>query len=104
MSLGKMHNPPHPGEVLKGLYIEPLKLTIKDAAKALDVSRSTLSEVVNCRRGISSDMALRLAKAFNTEADMWLSMQKDYDLWHASQRIKGKLKSVRVLNKGHMVE
>lgn len=100
MTLGKMYNPPHPGEVLKGLYIEPLNLTIKDAAKALDVSRSTLSEVVNSRRRVTSDMALRLAKAFDTDAEMWLNMQKDYDLWHATQRNKGKLKAVKVLNTG----
>lgn len=95
MKLKKMYKPPHPGEVLRGLYLESLGLTVKEAALGLGVSRSTLSEVVNGHRSVTPDMALRLAKAFDTEAEMWLNMQKNYDLWHAEQNSKEKLKSVK---------
>ena len=83
-----MFNPPHPGEVLMELYIEPLKLTITDAAKALRVSRKTLSQIVNGKAGVSSEMALRLAIAFNTTPESWLNAQLKYDLWQAEQRVK----------------
>ncbi len=81
----KMHNPPHPGEVLKELCIEPLDLTITDAAKALGVSRKTLSAILNGRAGISPEMAIRLSKAFGTSAESWLNQQMQYDLWQAEQ-------------------
>ena len=61
-----MHNPPHPGEIIRELCLEPLGLSVTDAAKALDVSRKTLSSILNGRSGISPEMALRLSKAFNT--------------------------------------
>ena len=79
----KMHNPPHPGEVLKELRIEPLELTITDAASALGVSRKTLSSILNGRAGISPEMAIRLSKAFGTSAESWLNQQMQYDLWQA---------------------
>ena len=81
----KMHNPPHPGEVLKELCIEPLDLTITEAAEALGVSRKTLSAILNGRAGISPEMAIRLSKAFGTSAESWLSQQMQYDLWQAEQ-------------------
>jgi len=84
----RMHNPPHPGEVLKHLCLEPLKLSVTDAAKALDVSRKTLSAILNGRAGISPEMAVRLSIAFSTSAESWLSQQVQYDLWHAEQRRK----------------
>ena len=87
----KMHNPPHPGEVLKELCIEPLELTITDAAEALGVSRKTLSAILNGRAGISPEMAIRLSKAFATTAESWLNQQMQYDLWQAQQNI-GNLK------------
>ncbi|MCH9828778.1 MAG: HigA family addiction module antidote protein [Gammaproteobacteria bacterium] len=80
-----MHNPPHPGEVLKELCIEPLNLTVTDAAKALGVSRKTLSTVINGRAGISPEMAIRLSIAFDTSAESWLRQQSQYDLWQAEQ-------------------
>ncbi len=95
----KMFNPPHPGEVLKGLYLDELDLTITEAAKALGISRQSLSEIVNKHNGISPEMALRLAKAFNTEAEMWLNMQKNYDLWQVEKRSKETLKTVKVIYK-----
>ena len=78
-----MHDPPHPGEVLKELCLEPLGLTVTDAAKALGVSRKTLSTVVNGRAGISPEMAIRLSIAFDTSAESWLNQQIQFDLWQA---------------------
>lgn len=80
-----MHNPPHPGEVLRELCLEPLELTITDAAAALGVSRKTLSAILNGRAGISPEMALRLSIAFNTTPESWLNQQSQYDLWIARQ-------------------
>ena len=81
----RMHNPPHPGEVLKTLCLEPLGLTITEAAQALGVSRKTLSSILNGRAGISPEMAIRLSIAFGTTAESWLNQQTQYDLWHAEQ-------------------
>ena len=80
-----MHDPPHPGEVLKELCLGPLGLTVTDAAKALGVSRKTLSMVVNGRAGISPKMAIRLSIAFDTSAESWLNQQTQFDLWQAEQ-------------------
>lgn len=77
-----MHNPAHPGEVLKKLYLEPLGLTIGQTANGLGVHRSRLSALLNQKSRISPVMALRLAKAFpNTDAQFWLSLQNQFDLW-----------------------
>ena len=84
----KMHNPPHPGEVLKGLCLKPLGLTVTEAARALDVRRKTLSSILNGRAGISPEMAVRLSMAFNTSAESWLNQQVQYDLWHAERKRK----------------
>ena len=84
-----MHNPPHPGEIIRELCLEPLELSITDAADALGVSRKTLSSILNGRSGISPEMALRLAKAFNTSPESWLNQQIQYDLWHAQKESKG---------------
>ncbi len=81
----RMHNPPHPGEILREFCIEPLGLSVTRAAKALGVSRKTLSAILNGRAGISPEMALRLSKAFGTSAESWLSQQVQYDLWLAEQ-------------------
>ena len=81
----RMHNPPHPGEILKTLCLEPLGLTVTDAAKALGVSRKTLSAILNGRAGISPEMAVRLSIAFDTTAESWLNQQTQFDLWHAEQ-------------------
>ena len=84
----KMHNPPHPGEVLKTLCLDPLNLSVTHAAQALGVSRKTLSAIVNGRAGISPEMAVRLSIAFNTTAESWLNQQLQYDLWHAEKERK----------------
>lgn len=77
--------PTHPGGILKRHYIEPLSLTISEIAKDLGVSRKTISKIVNEKSAITPDMALRLAKAFNTSPELWLNMQGKYDLWLAEQ-------------------
>lgn len=84
----RMHNPPHPGEVIKSLCLEPLGLTVTEAAKALGVSRKTLSGIVNGRGGISPEMAVRLSIALGTSAESWLNQQTQYELWRAEQRRK----------------
>ena len=81
----RMHNPPHPGEILREFCIEPLGLSVTRAAEALGVSRKTLSAIVNGRAGISPEMAIRLSKAFGTSAESWLNQQAQYDLWRAEQ-------------------
>lgn len=80
-----MHNPPHPGEILKELCLEPLGLSVTEAARALGVSRKTLSAILNGRAGISPEMAVRLSIAFDTSAESWLNQQTQYDLWKAEQ-------------------
>jgi antitoxin HigA-1 len=82
----RMHNPPHPGEVLRELCLEPLGLSVTDAAKALGVARKTLSAILNGHSGISPEMAIRLAKAFDTTPESWLNQQVQHDLWEAEQR------------------
>lgn len=86
-----MHNPPHPGEVLRELCLEPLGVTVTAAAEALGVSRKTLSAILNGRAGISPEMAVRLSIAFGTSAESWLNQQTQYDLWQA-ERNRKKLK------------
>lgn len=81
----RMHNPPHPGEIIKSLCLEPLGVSITDAAKALGVSRKTLSAIINGRAAISPEMAVRLSLAFSTSSESWLNQQSQYDLWHAEQ-------------------
>ena len=83
-----MHNPPHPGEVIRDLCLEPLGLTVTRAAKALGISRKTLSELLNGHAGVSPEMAIRLSIAFNTTPEIWLKHQMQYDLWHAQQAKK----------------
>ena len=84
----RMHNPPHPGEILKSLCLEPLGVSVTDAAAALGVSRKTLSSILNGRAGISPEMAVRLSIAFDTSAESWLNQQTQFDLWHAEQSRK----------------
>ncbi|KKO46649.1 XRE family transcriptional regulator [Arsukibacterium ikkense] len=81
----QMHNPPHPGEIIKELCLEPLGLSVTDAADGLGVSRKTLSAIINGRAGISPEMAVRLSIAFDTSAQSWLNQQSQYELWHAEQ-------------------
>ena len=82
----EMHNPAHPGEILKELCLEPLGLTVTRAAEALGVARKTLSELINAKSGVSPEMTIRLSKAFRTTPEFWLNLQQQYDLWHVRQK------------------
>jgi antitoxin HigA-1 len=80
-----MHDPPNPGEIIKELCLEPLGISVTDAAEALGVSRKTLSSIINGKAGISPEMAVRLSIAFDTSSESWLNQQTQYDLWQAEQ-------------------
>lgn len=84
----RMHNPPHPGEIIRRLCLDPLGVSVTETAQALGISRKTLSAILNGRAGISPEMAVRLSMAFGTSAESWLNQQTQYDLWHAEQRRK----------------
>ena len=81
-----MHDPPHPGEVIRELCLEPLGLSVTKAADGLGVSRTALSELLNGHSGVSPEMAIRLSKAFGGGPESWLAQQMYYDLWRALQR------------------
>lgn len=82
--MSRMHNPPHPGAVLREWL--PEDMTVTDAASALRVARVTLSKILNGSAGISADMALRLSQWLGTSPDLWLGLQTQYDLWLAGKR------------------
>ena len=82
-----MHNPPHPGGIVRRQCLEPLELSVTAASRHLGVSRQSLSELVNERAGVSVDMAIRLTKAFGSSPETWLGLQMAYDLWQARSRI-----------------
>jgi antitoxin HigA-1 len=75
-----MKNPPHPGRIVRQDCVEPLGLTITEAARALGVTRQALNNLVNGKAGISPEMAVRLSKAFGSSPEMWLRLQANYDL------------------------
>jgi addiction module HigA family antidote len=91
----RMHNPPHPGELIRKLCLEPLGLSVTKAAKALGVSRNALSSLLNGQTGISPEMAVRLSIAFNTTPESWMNQQVQYDLWQANQH-RDKLQVTRL--------
>ena len=90
-----MHNPPHPGEFIREVYITPFGLSVRKVAENLSVSPSTLNRLLNGESNISPEMALRLSKALGRSPESWLSMQDQYDLWHARKNIS--LKQVKKL-------
>jgi|SRR5690348_8541513 antitoxin HigA-1 len=79
----RMHSPPHPGRIVRQECLEPLGLTVTEAAKLLRVSRVTLSELVNEKRGVSPEMAIRLSKAFGSSPEVWAGLQLDHDMAEA---------------------
>jgi addiction module HigA family antidote len=83
-----MHNPPHPGGIVRRQCLDPLDLTVTRAAQGLGVTRQALSELVNGRTGVSVDMAIRLSKAFGSTPETWLGMQMAHDLWQARDRAR----------------
>jgi len=82
-----MHNPPHPGEFIREVYLEPHGVTGRQLASKLSVSPSTLNRVLQGRSGISPEMALRLSRALGRSPESWLAMQGNYELWHARQTL-----------------
>lgn len=91
-----MHNPPHPGEFITEVYLEPNNLSGRELAATLGVSASTLNRILTGSSAISPEMALRLSKALGRSPESWLAMQSSYDLWQARQHVKlsdvGKIK------------
>jgi len=83
-----MHNPPHPGEFITEVYLQPNNLSGRELATTLGVSASTLNRILTGTSAISPEMALRLSKALGRSPESWLAMQSNYDLWQARQRVK----------------
>lgn len=81
----KMYNPPHPGEIITGLWLNPMGVSITEAAQAMGVSRKTLSKIVNGRGRVTPEIALRLSIALGSSAESWLGHQAAYDLWQMEQ-------------------
>jgi addiction module HigA family antidote len=88
----RMHNPAHPGEILRELYMKPRYISVTQAAEALGVTRKHVSNIVNARAPITPDMAMRLAVAFGTDPELWMNMQTQYDLWILSKKARPKVK------------
>lgn len=93
--------PTHPGKIIKEDYLNLLSITIKDMSESLGVSRKTLSKIVNERGSITSDMALRLSRAFDTTPLFWLNLQRNYDLWIAEDTSKEWENVQPVINLNH---
>ena len=93
--MSRMHNPAHPGEVLRDWL--PEQMTVTQAAKELQVSRVTLSKVLNGKAGITAAMALRLSAWLGTSPDMWLGMQTQWDLWQAKKQPRPNIKPLKRL-------
>jgi len=83
-----MHNPPHPGDFITEVYLDPNNLSGRELAAKLGVAASTLNRILTGASGVSPEMALRLAKALGRSPESWLAMQYNHDLWHAKQRVK----------------
>ena len=83
-----MHNPPHPGEFITRVYLEPNDLSGRELALKLGVAASTLSRILKGSSAVTPEMALRLSKALGRTPESWLAMQHNYALWHARQRVK----------------
>ena len=77
--------PTHPGRIIQEDYLKPLSITIKAMAELVGVSRKTMSKIINKKGSVTPDMALRLSRAFDTTPDLWLNLQKNYDLWSAEK-------------------
>ncbi len=82
-----MHNPPHPGEFIAGIYLEPNGVTGRELASLLGVSASTLNRVLTGKSGVSPEMALRLSKSLGRSPESWLAMQHGHDLWQARRDV-----------------
>jgi len=83
-----MYNPPHPGQFIREVYLEPLGVSHRAVAAKLKVSASTFTRLVNGQSNVSPEMALRLSKTLGRSPESWLAMQSNYDLWQARQTVK----------------
>jgi len=83
-----MHNPPHPGEFITEVYLEPNNLSGRELAAKLNVAASTLNRILTGTSGVSPEMALRLSKALGRSPESWLAMQYNHDLWQAKRHVK----------------
>lgn len=92
--MSRMHNPPHPGEVLRDGVFTDSNITVTEFAKRLGVTRVALSNVLNGKAGISASMSLRLTAALGGSAESWLHMQANYDLWHAGKMLKREVSKI----------
>lgn len=92
----RMYDPPHPGEVLRDTVLAEGRITVSELARNLGVSRVALSRVVNGKAAVSADMALRLAAALGTSAEMWLQMQAAHDLWHAAKKRRPRIRALKL--------
>ncbi len=90
-----MHNPPHPGEFIYEIYLEPFNISLRNVAEKLKVSPSTFNRLINGESNVSPEMALRLSKTLGRSPESWLAMQDNYDLWHAKKQVN--LKEVEKL-------
>jgi addiction module HigA family antidote len=82
-----MHNPPHPGEFIREVYLDPLNMSYRSVALKLKVSPSTFLRLIKCQSNVSPEMALRLSKGLGRSPESWLIMQDNYDLWHAKKTV-----------------
>jgi addiction module HigA family antidote len=92
-----MHNPPHPGEIIRYSLLEENNLSVSDAAAILKISRPSMSKLVNCRVGVSPEMAVRLSIVLNTSSQVWLNLQSAYDLWEAEKLRKKLSKEIKAI-------
>ena len=91
-----MHNPPHPGAFIQEVYLTPNKISGRELALKLGVSASTLNRILNEASSVSPEMALRLSKTLGRSPESWLTMQDNYDLWHARQTMDmGKVEKIK---------
>jgi antitoxin HigA-1 len=93
----RMHNPPHPGEVLKDGVFADGNISVTDAAAALGITRVSLSRVLNSKAGVSAEMAVRLGKWLSTGPEVWINLQAQFDLSNAEQAMKSKIKKITAL-------
>ena len=93
--MGRMFNPPHPGEVLRDGVLDGTGITVTEAARQLGVTRAAFSRILNGRAGISPDMAVRLGKWLDHSPESWLRMQMDYDLWQAERRPRPSIRPLK---------
>ncbi len=92
----RMHDPPHPGEFIRRVYLEPFGISAREVARLLDVAPSTFSRLLRARSNITPEMALRLSKTLGRSPESWLAMQHHHDLWQARHRVD--LENVGKLN------